>query len=403
MAHEHHPIKTSQVIVLNHGLQNPIIPPPSPPSPATPCEPGLATPLEDLSPLLNSLATSVHEKRLANAVHVLGTEATALSHITRLYETQPDAREWFCEAIDAIVECHHNGGKVVVSGVGKSGVIGEKLVATLNSLHIDATFLDATKAVHGDLGRIKDRADMIVLITFSGATKELLDLLQHLPMIPLVVLTRHTHRSTCELIRRRPDAILLPAPIHMSETESHGFNAPTTSTTVALGVCDALAVVAAKEVHNDPAAIFARFHPGGAIGAANTRKPQRISDIAIPFLDIPDVSSRAMTGAHVLVEAYKSKTRWVRQGEAIMSPRRIESIQAEYLDEPATLIKGLMVYRKDCVKLPDTMEIAQARDLIVLRQKCGKRKYADDGIVVVMDDDEITGVLEIGELMKISQ
>ena len=287
-----------------------------------------------------------------------------------------------------------------MSGVGKSGVIGEKLVATLNSLHIDATFLDATKAVHGDLGRIKERADMIILITFSGATKELLDLLQHLPMIPLVVLTRHTHRSTCELIRRRPDAILLPAPIHMSETESHGFNAPTTSTTVALGVCDALAVVAAKEVHNDVAAVFARFHPGGAIGAANTRKPRRLADIAIPYHDIPDVDKRAATGAHILMEAYKSRTRWVRQGEAIMSPRRIESIQAQYLDEPTSCIGSLMALRKDWIELPDTMEIAQARDLIALRQKHGKRKYADDGIIVILDDDEITGVLEVGELMK---
>lgn len=397
MAHEHQPIKTSQVIVLNQTNHLPHIPPPSPPSPATPCETGITTPIEDLTPLLTNTIT---EKRLANAVHVLGTEATALSHITLLYETQPDAREWFCDAINAIVECHHNGGKVVVSGVGKSGVIGEKLVATLNSLHIDATFLDATKAIHGDLGRIKDKADMVVLITFSGATKELLDLLQHLPAIPLIVLTRHTSRSTCEILRRRPDGILLPAPIHMSETESHGFNAPTTSTTVALGVCDALAVVAAKEVHHDVAAIFARFHPGGAIGAANILVPRRISEIAIPFLDVPDVGERAVTGAHILVEAYKSPSRWVRKGDGIMSPRRIESIQAESLDEPATCILGLMVPRKDCIELPDTMEIAQVRDLIVLRQKHGKRKYANDGIIVVMDDDEITGVLEIGELMK---
>lgn len=404
MAHEHQPIKTSQVIVLNSGKATSHLPPPSPPSPATPCDTPIVNPLDDissLSQLESKLIAPVVEKRLANAVHVLGTEATALSHITCLYETQPEARVWFSSAIDAIVNCHINGGKVVVSGVGKSGVIGEKLVATLNSLHIDATFLDATKAIHGDLGRIKEKADIVILITFSGATKELLDLLQHLPHIPLIVLTRHTQRTTCEIITRRPDCILLPAPIHVSETESHGFNAPTTSTTVALGLCDALAVVAAKEVHNDVAAIFARFHPGGAIGAAS-RAPRRLSEIAIPFLDIPDIDAQhhAATGAHVLVAAYKSRSRWVRQGDALMSPRRIEQIQTEDLEEPALCIRGLMVLRKDCVELPDTMEITQAKDLLNLRRRHGKQKYEDEGVIVIIDDDEVTGVLEIGELMK---
>lgn len=397
-----HPITTSAVYLLNSSTNNPHHPPPSPPSPATPCERSLSPPIDELSSIEQldlADAGPVFESRLSNAVHVLGTEATALSHLTRLYDTDPVARAGFNAAIDAITRFDCKKGKLIVSGIGKSGFICQKLVATLKSLKIPAAYLHPTDALHGDLGGINEEFDTILLITFSGSTPELLALLPHLPPLPLLVMTRHTNSSTCEIVKRRPDAILLPAPIHISETDSHGVNAPTTSTTICLALCDALAIVLANHLHKDVGAVFRQFHPGGAIGSA-TRSSKQLSDLAVPFSEICEVDHNSASGAHILVAAYRSKSRWVRQGDLLMSPKRIEQIQTDYLDEPAACIQGLMVSRKCWVELPDTMDIPQAKEWISSKQHTGKRRYGDDGIIAIMDDDEVMGVLQIGDLMN---
>jgi D-arabinose 5-phosphate isomerase GutQ len=95
--------------------------------------------------------------------------------------------------------------------------------------------------------------------------------------MPLIVMTSHTDPSTCEIIKIRPDTILLPAPVYNSEADSFGFSAPTTSTTVALALGDALAVAVSKELHVDVAAVFSQNHPGGAVGAS-LMLPRKISD-----------------------------------------------------------------------------------------------------------------------------
>ncbi|KAJ0132344.1 hypothetical protein CTA2_2706 [Colletotrichum tanaceti] len=74
--------------------------------------------------------------------------------------------------------------------------------------------------------------------------------------------------DTCEIARHRPDLILLPAPIPVAEKETFGVSAPTTSTTMAIAVGDALAYVASKEMYPSVSAVFAKNHPGGAIGQA---------------------------------------------------------------------------------------------------------------------------------------
>ena len=95
------------------------------------------------------------EEVLASAVHVLSTEATALSSLARLYETDPVARSGFANAVTTISRSIHRGGKLIVSGIGKSGKIGEKLVTTMNSLGVLTVFLHPIEALHGDLGIIR--------------------------------------------------------------------------------------------------------------------------------------------------------------------------------------------------------------------------------------------------------
>ena len=398
MALEHHPVQNSEVYLLGSS-HAPHIPPPSPPSPATPCEE--LSPMDGLmsiTPPDQDNSSPPFGQRLSNAVHVLGTEATALSCLTRLYETDPIARSGFNSAVSAITRFKGDKGKLVICGVGKSGHIAKKLVATMNSLKIHATFLHPTEALHGDLGKV-GKHDTILLITFSGKTPELLSLLPHFdPSLPLIVLTSHTHPSTCEIVKHRPDTILLPAPIHKSETDSFGFNAPTTSTTMALALGDALAVVISNELHINVQAVFSQNHPGGAIGQAI---PKKLSDLVIPISEITDIGGGgAVTGAHVLMSAYRSKTHWVRAGMDVMvPPMRIKRLGTEDMDEPALCIPGLMVSSKEWIEMRAEMGIQQAKDFILAKRKEGVGKYGDDAILVTVVEGERVGVMEVGDLM----
>jgi hypothetical protein len=123
--------------------------------------------------------------------------------------------------------------------------------------------------------------DTVLLISFSGRSPELLSLLPHLPAtVPVIALTSHTHPASCPLLTLHAASgmgILLPAPIHEDEESSFGVSAPTSSTTVALSLGDALAIATARKLHSatgkSPAEVFRGFHPGGAIGAASAGTP----------------------------------------------------------------------------------------------------------------------------------
>ena len=402
MTLDQHTIQTSAVFLLN-ASHPPSIPPPSPPSPSTPGEVDGSPLLDDLMPIGSPEtkdAGPYFQERLSNAVHVLRTEATALSCLAELYETDPIARRGFSAAVEAISRFDGEKGKLVISGVGKSGHIAKKLVATMNSLKIHATYLHPTEALHGDLGKV-GRYDTILLITFSGKTVELISLLPHFDLsLPLIVLTSHTDPSMCEIVKHRPDTILLPAPIHVSETDSFGFSAPTTSTTTALALGDALSVAVSNELHANVAAVFLQNHPGGAIGAA-FKRPQRLSDICIRFSRIPEIDIHAATGAHVLMSAYRSETGWVKTGhEIVVPPRRIKKLQPDHMDEPACEIYGLMVLRKDWIEISYDTTLSTAKEWVERQQKGSfPCNYTDESILVLMDGDEVVGVLEIGELV----
>jgi len=100
---------------------------------------------------------------ITTGLHVLLTEARALLYLENFYRTDGTAQAAFTESVELIARTVSNRGKVVICGVGKSGKIGEKLVATMNSLGITSTFLHATEAVHGDLGVVKP-------VSSSGST-----------------------------------------------------------------------------------------------------------------------------------------------------------------------------------------------------------------------------------------
>jgi D-arabinose 5-phosphate isomerase GutQ len=117
-----------------------------------------------------------------------------------------------------------------------------------------------------------------LFISYSGSTPELLTVLDHVPDENTVLaVTQHTRPADCPLLRGRPDAILLPAPIHEPEEVSFGVCAPTTSTTVAIAVGDMLALTLAEATHQERTKhVFQRNHPGGAIGANAKRRSTTI-------------------------------------------------------------------------------------------------------------------------------
>ncbi|EMD88690.1 hypothetical protein COCC4DRAFT_71977 [Bipolaris maydis ATCC 48331] len=209
---------------------------------------------------------------LSRAVHVLSTAASALSQVTFLYQSDHVARHGLLQAVEVITKNSEAGGKLIVCGVGKSGLVGRKIVATMKSLGIASSFMHAAEALHGDLGDIR-KNDAVMFISYSGKTAELVALLDHIPShTPILAITSHTKPSECPLLRGRPRSILLPAPIHELEEVSFGVCAPTTSTTVTIAVGDMLALTIAEAMHQeDTKIVFRRNHPGGAIGAKTRR------------------------------------------------------------------------------------------------------------------------------------
>jgi arabinose-5-phosphate isomerase len=201
---------------------------------------------------------------------VLRIEAQA---VAALVERIDDA---FLRAVQLLLQCR---GRVVVSGVGKSGHIGRKIAATMASTGTPAMFVHAAEAVHGDLGMIT-RSDVLVALSYSGETAELLTIVPTLKRegTPLVAITGSAGSS----LARHAD-------VHLDvrvDKEACPLNlAPTSSTTAMLAMGDALSV-ACLDARGFGPADFARSHPGGALGR---RLLTKVEDVMATGDGIPAV------------------------------------------------------------------------------------------------------------------
>ena len=162
----------------------------------------------------------------------------------------------FDKAVEIILSCK---GKLVVSGVGKSGLIGAKMAATFASTGTPSFFLHPTEALHGDLGMIS-KDDVVIAISYSGESEELGSILPHIKRFgtPLIGMTKDTNST----LGRYSDVVIKVE----IEKEACPLNiAPTSSTTLTLALGDALAVclMRARDFQKSD---FASFHPGGALG-----------------------------------------------------------------------------------------------------------------------------------------
>jgi len=184
--------------------------------------------------------------------------------------------EGFLRAVNLLLNCR---GRVVVSGVGKSGHVGRKIAATMASTGTPAMFVHASEAAHGDLGMIT-RSDVLVALSYSGETAELLTIVPTLKRegTPLVAITGNVGSSLARY-----------ADVHLDvrvDKEACPLNlAPTSSTTAMLALGDALAV-ACLDARGFGPADFARSHPGGALGR---RLLTKVADIMATGADVPSV------------------------------------------------------------------------------------------------------------------
>jgi arabinose-5-phosphate isomerase len=162
---------------------------------------------------------------------------------------------------EAVARIHGGSGRVVVTGLGKSGHVGRKIAATLASTGTPALFVHPAEASHGDLGMIT-RADVVLALSWSGETTELRSIVEYSRRFAILLIAM-TSAPESTLAREADIALILP---RAAEACPHGL-APTTSTLMQLALGDALAI-ALLEARGFTPESFRVFHPGGRLGAS---------------------------------------------------------------------------------------------------------------------------------------
>ena len=187
---------------------------------------------------------------VTSAIKTIETEIEGLKSLLTFFG------ENYIQAVDFLLNCK---GKVIVSGMGKSGHIANKMAATFASTGTPSFFIHPGEASHGDLGMIT-KDDVVILLSNSGETKELKDIIYYCKRfeIPTIGIIR---RAESELTKASTVALVLPA-----IPEANSVNAPTTSTTMMLALGDALAV-SLIDAHGFNSEKFGVFHPGGKLGS----------------------------------------------------------------------------------------------------------------------------------------
>lgn len=283
----------------------------------------------------------------------------------------------FDRAVDLILTCR---GRTIVSGMGKSGLIGKKMVATFASTGTPSFFIHPAEAFHGDLGMITPR-DLLILISYSGETEEVIKLLPSLQQFGNRVIAM-TGREDSTLAKNS-DVVLNIA----VEREVCPNNlAPTTSTLATMAIGDALAVALIKARDFKPAD-FARYHPGGSLGR---QLLTRVRDVM--RTNLPMVSPK--TTVHECLFTMTSGRMGlalVMEGERLRGIITDGDLRRAMLRDPHMLEKPVAEFMTtNPVTIRAEMNLAEAEALML-----EKKIHA----LVVVDEregeDAVCGVLEI--------
>jgi len=292
----------------------------------------------------------------------------------------------FSIAIEWILETVKNGGKVVVTGVGKNFHIGQKMVATFNSTGTPAALLHPIEAMHGDFGLVGEK-DIVLALSYSGGSDELIALLPALKRKGLKIIGMTGDKTSP--LGQQSDLIL---PITVDKEACPFGMAPTTSTTVTLALGDALAIVL-LEARGFKKEDYAKLHPGGAIGRTLLLK---VSDVMRTGDRLAKVQSgskvkdavMAMTGARAgcvaVVDADEKLLGIFTDGDLRRHLIDISSITEAVIDSVMTI--------NPITLAPDQLAV----DIL----KIYEEKNIDD-LVVVDESGRVAGTVDIQDLPKL--
>ena len=309
---------------------------------------------------------------LDKARGVIATEIEALQQMSSRLNGD------FENAIDTILNTQ---GRVVVVGMGKSGIVGKKIAATLASTGTPSFSVHPGEAFHGDLGMIRP-IDVALMISNSGETEELIRLLPFLQYQKNLVIAM-TGKTTSTLARNADVTLDISAPHEACNNNL----APTSSTTATIAMGDALAVVLSTARGFQPED-FARFHPGGSLGR---KLLTRISDVmhsrALPFCahdsrfrEVIQVITRGRLGLAIVMDRGKL-CGVITDGDI---RRAFENESASSAFTAADIM----------TKTPKT--IKQSERLVVAEELMREEKIKE--LIVVDDDEQVAGVLQIFDL-----
>ena len=319
------------------------------------------------------LSATPHALTLAR--EVLNIEAAAIQALsTRLDEN-------FLHALNVILQCE---GRVIVSGMGKSGHIARKIAATLSSTGTPAYFVHPGEASHGDLGMITGE-DVIIALSYSGESQELMTI------VPVI---KRQGAKLISMTGNPASSLAQAADVHLNahvDKEACPMElAPTASTTAALALGDALAM-ALLDAKGFSAEDFARSHPGGSLGR---RLLTRVSDIMRSGKNLPMVNLDAMLGDAILEISKKGvgMTAIVdaeQQVLGIYTDGDLRRTLAKKLDFNATPVREVMSANPHCISL----DSLAAEAVLMMEQ------FNISQMLVVDEQNKLVGALNMHDLL----
>ena len=215
-----------------------------------------------------------------------------LAEIKSLKKLKTSIDNNFQKVIETIINCKK--GKIILSGVGKSGIIAKKVSSTLSSVGTPSFFVDASSCSHGDLGQISSN-DVLILISNSGESSELRNIIQYANRNKNIVLIGIVSKKNSLLYKNSDLKILLPE----VKEAGPGNIVPTSSTIMQLAIGDAIAISTMKQ-KNFGEKEFKKFHPSGSIGA----KLKTVDDLMLKGKKIPFINENVK-----MIEALKIITK----------------------------------------------------------------------------------------------
>jgi arabinose-5-phosphate isomerase len=317
---------------------------------------------------------------VAQARKVFDIELAALKAVRALLDKS------FDRAVETVVEALKHRGKIVIVGIGKSGNVGAKIAATLTSTGSTAVVLNSVDALHGDVGIIND-GDVIIALSYSGESEELLNLLPALKRFSVKIISL-TGNVKSSLTRHSDVSLNVKVP-----KEACPFNlAPTSSTTAMLVTGDALAM-AVLQARGFKQKDFAKYHPSGAIGRAmllkvgdimRTGSRNAVADENLTVKEALLVMTHAKSGSLAVVNARGKLAGVFTDGDF----RRHMATNENLLSQP---LKKVMTPRPICVR---------ENALAVEALKIFNERNIDD-LIVINEKNEPVGLVDSQDLPKL--